>query len=120
MMSTKAAKKSHSVYVVELSRSVWSESRKFRAANPTYKGMSTCLYVGMTSLKPKQRLEKHLTGARSKKGHKISSKFVEKYGMYLRPSLYEHFNPLTRERAYQLEKDLTDSLRKRGFAVWSN
>ena len=50
--------------------------------------ISECLYVGMTSKSPKERFEQHKSGYRSKKGHKISSSIVEKYGLYLRPSLY--------------------------------
>ncbi len=113
-------KKSHHVYVVELDRKVWSDSQKFRSANMHYKGMMGCLYVGMTGLNPQQRYEKHKKGHRNKKGIKISSWFVEKYGICLRPSLYSSFNPLTRPEASQLEKNLANSLKKRGYAVWWN
>lgn len=116
----KRARRSYSVYVVELSRKVWSESKKFRDANPTYKGIECCLYVGMTSHTPKVRFQKHISGYRTKKGIKISSYFVEKYGLYLRPSLYAHHNPLTKGDATHMEKDLAEDLRKRGFAVWWN
>jgi len=115
-----AARLSHNVYVVELSKRVWSESKKFREANPHYKGNMACLYVGMTSHSPQERFKKHITGARNKKGHKISSKYVEKYGLFLRPSLYSSFNPLTRQAATQLERNLANSLKKRGYAVWWN
>jgi len=117
---TKKGKLSHNVYVVELDRKVWSESRDFRQANMHVKYPTTCLYVGMTSNTPKERFEKHITGYRTKKGIKISSKYVEKYGKYLRPSLYAPLNPMTRERATKLEKTLAESLRKRGYAVWWN
>ena len=40
----------------------------------------------------------------NKKGFKISSNIVEKYGMYLRPSLYNSLNPLTREEALALSR----------------
>lgn len=111
---------SHNVYVVELSKKVWSESKKFREANPQYKGIKACLYVGMTSHSPQERFKKHITGHRNKKGYKVSSKYVEKYGLFLRPSLYSTFNPLTRVAAAQLEKNLANSLKKRGYAVWWN
>jgi len=111
---------SHNVYVIELDKSVWSKNRKFRDANPTWNGVSSCLYVGMTSHSPKERLEKHLSGYRNKKGVKISSNIVEKYGRYLRPSLYSPLNPMTKQRAVRLEKDLAESLKKRGYAVWWN
>lgn len=123
-MATKTKKKSatlsHNVYVIELSKKVWTDSRKFRAANPHFRGTMSCLYVGMTSLDPKERFEKHITGARSKKGHKISSSIVEKYGKYLRPSLYAPMNPMTRSRATKLEEMLANSLKTRGYAVWWN
>ena len=111
---------SHNVYVVELRKTVWSERKKFRDANPQYKGIKGCLYVGMTSHSPQERFDKHKSGYRNKKGHKISSPYVEKYGLYLRSSLFSHFNPLTREDAIRLERNLAESLRKRGYAVWWN
>jgi hypothetical protein len=113
-------KKSHNVYVVELSKSVWTADHKFRAANPHYMGAMECLYVGMTSLAPSERFKKHKTGAKSKKGYKISSKYVEKYGLYLRPSLFEQYNPLTLADAKVMEERLANSLRKEGYAVWWN
>ena len=122
-MRSKAIKKeklTHNVYVVELHKRVWSERKKFRDANPHYKGIMGCLYVGMTSHSPQERFDKHKAGYRNKKGYKISSSFVENYGLYLRSTLFSHFNPLTREDAALLEKNLAESLRKRGYAVWWN
>jgi len=110
----------HNVYVVELDRKVWTDSWKFRKANAHYRGTAGCLYVGMTSHTPKERFEKHLEGYRTKKGIKISAYFVQKYGKYLRPSLYAPLNPMTRTRAKKLEQTLAESLRKRGYAVWWN
>lgn len=118
--ANKAEKLTHNVYVVELRKQVWTDRKKFRDANPHYKGIMGCLYVGMTSHSPQERFDKHKSGYRNKKGYKISSSFVEKYGLYLRTSLYSHFNPLTRESATMLEKNLAESLRKRGYAVWWN
>ncbi|WP_367172495.1 hypothetical protein [Winogradskyella sp.] len=43
------------IYVVELSKCVFSENTKFRTANPQYNGVLECLYVGMTSKTPKER-----------------------------------------------------------------
>ncbi len=120
MARTKAARLSHNVYVVELDNKVWSEDCKFREANPHYKGIRGCLYVGMTSHSPQERFKKHVTGYRNAKGYKISSKYVERYGKLLRPSLYAAFNPMTRADATQMEKDLANSLKKRGYAVWWN
>jgi hypothetical protein len=110
------------VYVIELSKKVFSENRKFREANPQFNGVLECLYVGMTSKTPKERFEQHKTGYRNKKGVNLSSSIVRKYGLYLRPSLYEHYNKkgLTREQALELEKKLSMELRKMGYAVWFN
>lgn len=110
----------YTVYVVELSRKVFSEDRRFRAANPQYNGVVECLYVGMTSKTPQERLEQHRTGARTAKGHELSSDIVRKYGRYLRPSLYGHIGPLGRAEALEVEKGLALELRRKGYAVWTN
>lgn len=109
------------IYVIELSKRVYTEHTKFRLANPQFNGVLECLYVGMTSKTPKERFLQHKTGHRSKKGHKISSTIVQKYGSYLRPSLYNHIDPLpTRYQALQMEKILALELRRKGYAVWFN
>lgn len=109
------------VYVIELSKKVFTENAKFRAANPQFNGVLECLYVGMTSKTPKERLEQHKTGYRNKKGHKLSSNIVQKYGTYLRPSLYNHINPVrTRTEALKLEEQLALELRRKRYAVWYN
>lgn len=115
------AKTQYRVYVVELSKRVFTENARFRAANPQFNGVLQCLYVGMTSKTPKERFNQHKTGHISKKGHKISSNLVEKYGLYLRPSLYNHIGPFnTREEALEMERQLTLELRRKRYAVWSN
>jgi len=114
------AKSIYSVYVIELSKKVFTEKAKFRSANPQYNGVLECLYVGMTNKTPKERFEQHMTGYRNKKGHKISSKVVEKYGMYLRRSLFEHLELMTREEALKMEEQLALELRRQGYAVWFN
>jgi len=108
------------VYVVELSKRVFTENARFRNANPQYNGVLECLYVGMTSKPPQQRFEQHKTGFRNKKGHKLSSNIVEKYGLYLRPSLYEHLTPMTRAEALKMEEQLALELRRKRYAVWFN
>ena len=111
----------YSVYVIELSKKVFTEHAKFRHANPQFNGVLECLYVGMTSKTPKERFEQHKTGYRSKRGHKISSNIVEKYGLYLRPSLYNHIAPMaTRAEALKMEEQLAKELRRKRYAVWSN
>jgi predicted GIY-YIG superfamily endonuclease len=109
------------IYVIELSKRVFTENAKFRAANPQFNGVLECLYVGMTSKTPKERFEQHKTGYISKKGYKISSTIVQKYGMYLRPSLYNHIDPLSsREEALKAEERLALELRRKRYAVWFN
>ena len=109
-------------YVVELSKKVFTENWKFRDANPQFNGVLECLYVGMTSKTPAERLKQHKTGYINKKGHKLSAYIVQKYGAYLRPSLYDHLNlkPMTKEQALIIEKKLALDLRKKGYAVWFN
>ena len=109
------------VYVIELSKRVFTENARFRTANPQFNGVLQCLYVGMTSKSPKERFEQHKTGYRNKKGYKLSSNIVEKYGMYLRPSLYNHLAPLnSRGEALKLEGNLALELRRKRYAVWYN
>ena len=115
------AKAQYHIYVVELSKRVFTENRKFRDANPQFNGVLECLYVGMTSKTPKERFEQHKTGYRNKKGYKISSNIVEKYGMYLRPSLYNHIDSIaTRDAALKMEETLALELRRQRYAVWFN
>ena len=111
----------YQIYVIELSKRVFTENSRFRAANPQFNGVLQCLYVGMTSKSPKERLQQHKTGYRNKKGHKLSSNIVEKYGMYLRPSLYNHIEPVpTRSEALKMEEQLALELRRQRYAVWFN
>lgn len=111
----------YQIYVIELSKRVFTENAKFRAANPQFNGVLECLYVGMTSKTPKERFIQHKTGYRNKKGYKISSNIVQKYGEYLRPSLYNHI-PLLSSRvdALKMEELLALELRRKRYAVWYN
>ncbi|MEM7110639.1 MAG: ribose-5-phosphate isomerase [Bacteroidota bacterium] len=109
------------VYVIELSKKVFTESDRFRAANPQFNGVLECLYVGMTSKTPKERFLQHKRGYRNKKGHKLSSRIVQKYGLYLRPNLYNHIDPLaSRSAALKMEEELALELRRKRYAVWYN
>lgn len=115
------AKTVYHIYVIELSKKVFTENRKFRAANPQFNGVLECLYVGMTSKTPKERFKQHKTAFVSKKGHKLSAPIVEKYGLYLRGSLYQHIDPImSRAEALETEKNLALELRRQGYAVWFN
>jgi predicted GIY-YIG superfamily endonuclease len=101
---------------------VFTENAKFRNANPQFNGVLECLYVGMTSKTPAERLKQHKTGYINKKGYKLSAYIAQKYGSYLRPSLYDHLNlkPMNREEALKMEEKLALDLRRKGYAVWFN
>jgi len=113
---------SYQVYVIELSKKVFTENAKFRAANPQFNGVLQCLYVGMTSKTPQERFKQHTTGYVNKKGYKLSANIVQQYGTYLRPSLYDHLNlkPMNRLEALLMEEKLALHLRRQGYAVWFN
>jgi len=112
----------YQVYVIELSKRVFTENARFRAANPQFNGVLECLYVGMTSKTPAERFKQHKTGYTNKKGIKLSAYLAQKYGTYLRPSLYDHINlkPMTRQQALKREEKLAWDLRRQGYAVWFN
>ena len=112
----------YQVYVIELNKKVFTEDAKFRNANPQFNGVLQCLYVGMTSKTPVERFQQHKTGYINKKGHKLSANIVQKYGTYLRPSLYDPFNlkEMTRQEALIMEAKLALDLRRKGYAVWFN
>ena len=112
----------YQVYVIELSKRVFTENTIFRAANPQFNGVLQCLYVGMTSKTPAERFRQHKTGYVNKKGHKLSANIVQKYGAYLRPSLYDHINlrAMTRQEALTMEEKLAWDLRRQSYAVWFN
>lgn len=114
-------KTEYCVYVIELSKKVFTANRKFREANPQFNGVVECLYVGMTSKSPKERFDQHKSGYINKKGHKLSANIVEKFGLYLRGSLYQHIAPMkTRAEALKMEETLALELRRKGYAVWFN
>jgi predicted GIY-YIG superfamily endonuclease len=112
----------YSVYVIELSKRVFTENARFRAKNPQFNGVLECLYVGMTSKTPKERFEQHKNGYINKKGINLSAYLPHKYGRYLRPSLYEHLNDkdMSRQEALKMEENLALDLRRQGYAVWFN
>lgn len=114
-------KTQYHVYVIELSKRVFTENRKFRDANPQFNGVLECLYVGMTSKTPAERFKQHKSGFINNKGHKLSAAIVEKYGLYLRGSLYNHILPMkTRAEALKMEEMLALELRRKRYAVWFN
>ena len=99
----------HHVYLVLLDPAV-AKLRAVRAANRKRDRKKPCVYVGMTGLTPEERFANH------KKGIKSSS-FVERHGIRLLPQLYAHLNPMPYEAAAEMEKDLTEDLRRAGYTV---
>ncbi len=98
-----------SVYVVELSPGVMTLSG-VRALNPNAHPKKPALYVGMTHLKPEERFAKH------KAGHK-ASRWVRDYGLRLLPKMFEHLNPITYEKALEMEAYLAEAYRRQGYTV---
>jgi hypothetical protein len=92
-----AAAGHHHVYVVFL-------------RNPKGDGKAA-YYVGMTGLTPEERFANHKAGVKA-------AGVVRRFGERLVPRLYEHLNPMTYEKAKEMEVLLADSLRKRGFTVY--
>ncbi len=100
------------VYVIALAPEVLQNTR-FRRRNPDVRDPLECLYVGSTALPPEKRFEQHLNGYKS-------NRFVEEWGLELRPRLYERYNPIeSRKEAEELERYVAERLRSRGYAVWT-
>jgi hypothetical protein len=110
----------YTLYVIELDPAVL-QLKKFRDKNPDHRPDKRCVYVGMTSKTPEQRMFEHLTKARSKNGNKLYSTVVARYGKEdgLIKRLYRnHQNIPTQKLAEAAEKRLAERLRKRGYGVW--
>jgi hypothetical protein len=72
------------------------------------------VYVGQSSRKPEIRFEQH------KEGYK-SNKYAKRFGLKLRPDLFEKYNPIpTRKDAEAIEAMVGKNLRERGIGVWFN
>lgn len=101
------------VYVIKLRRDVWTQRAKIRKANRDYDPETGrgCVYVGATSLTPEQRFAKHKTDERG-------SRVVRDFGVKLRRGLYARLKRMPEKAAGDLERELADRLRDRGFAVW--
>ena len=109
----------YSVYVIEL-KNEFALTSKAKERNPQLEPGKPCVYVGSTSKTPEQRFREHMEGARNKKGP-IYSRVVHRYGIRLMPQEYEKYNSIkTREEAEKKEKELTGTLRRKGYTVWSN
>ena len=105
----KPAKHHHNVYVVMLDPKA-GKLRKVRAENPARDPTKPCVYVGMTGLRPEERLSNHKAGIKS-------ASLVKRFGLRLLPELYAHLNPMPFEAAAQMELDLAEDLRQAGYAV---
>jgi hypothetical protein len=99
----------HNVYVVLLDPAA-ARIRKILLANPARDPEKPIVYVGLTGLTPQERFANHKLGIKS-------SSLVRRFGIRLLPELYEHLNPMPYEAAAQMEKDLTQDLRKAGYSV---
>ena len=100
----------HHVYVVELHKDVLYEGR-FVRANPRFDRFLPCVYVGSTGLTPTQRLANHKAGNRG-------NRYVRLYGLRLMPEVYAVFNPMPYRAALQMEIELAQDLRDKGWVVW--
>ena len=99
------------VYVIELDPSVRALAR-FRTANPGMRATGEAFYVGSSVKSPDERFDQH------KQGYKDNS-YVRRFGLRLRPDLYEAYNPIpSRADAVELEVYLADRLRRAGHGVW--
>ncbi len=99
--------------MIELDDEV-ADIRKFRKENPKYFKGNPCIYVGQSSRKPEVRFEQH------KEGYK-SNRYAKKFGLKLRPDLYEKYNPIpTRKDAEVIEAMIGKNLRSQGYGVWFN
>jgi predicted GIY-YIG superfamily endonuclease len=92
-----STKDHHNVYVVYL-------------RNPKGDGKAG-YYVGMTGLSPEQRFQNHKNGIKA-------AGVVKKYGERLVPKLYAHLNPMSFAKAQEMEVQLADELRKRGYVIY--
>ena len=99
----------HNVYVVLLEPAA-ARIRKVLLANPARDPKKPIVYVGLTGLTPQERFANHKSGIKS-------SSLVRRFGIRLLPELYEHLNPMPYEAAAQMEKDLTEDLRRAGYTV---
>jgi len=107
--SATGTKDHHNVYVVLLSPAV-AKNPKVRLLNRNRDPKKPCVYVGLTGLTPEERFLNHQQGIKS-------SLYVKRYGLRLLPELYVHLNPMPYEAAAQMEKDLTEDLRREGYTV---
>ncbi len=105
-------RRTKNLYVIRLDDDVL-EKRKFREANPHYVEGMPCYYVGVTSLDPEKRFLQH------KNGYK-ACRYVRDYGEFLQWEEFAHLNPVPAAQGERLERQLAESLRNKGCAVWQH
>ena len=116
-------KKEYYVYVIGL-KPEFASTRKAKKQNSNFiPGQNKrCYYVGYTSKTPEERYKQHITEYVNRKGYKLSSSVVVKYGYKingLRPMHYEKYNPIdSKSEAEKLEVYLAMRLRKMGHCVY--
>ncbi len=99
----------HHVYVVLLDAKA-AKDRKILRWNPKRDKSKPCVYVGMTGLTPEERFQNHKSGIKA-------ASAVKRFGLRLLPELFECFNPMPFEAAVEMERDLADELREKGYTV---
>ena len=99
----------HNVYVVLLDPAA-GKILSVREANPNRNPKKPCVCVGMTGLKPEERIANHKRGIKS-------ASVVKRYGIRLLPELYALLSPMPFEAAAQMEQDLAEDLRRAGYTV---
>ena len=110
----------YNVYVIELDEE-FAHTKKALEANPARDPRKPCVYVGYTSKSPKARFRQHMSGQPGKRGSRVHSSVVYRYGIRLLPEIYEKLNPLrTKEDAMEAEVQLANLLRICGYTVWQN
>lgn len=99
----------HHVYVVLLDAKAAKDPKILRT-NPQRDQSKPCVYVGMTGLSPEERFQNHKSGIKA-------ARVVQRFGVRLLPELYDCFNPMPFEAASEMERDLAEDLRNKGYTV---
>ena len=75
------------------------------------------IYVGQTSKSPEDRLQEHLSNARTADGRRLASRVVYKYGQNLNRALMKRHIYLSQEEAKIAEANLAEILEQDGYVV---
>ena len=110
-MLNQPPKRDHFVYVLELDPAAGT-TKAARKANPARHPEMPCVYLGQTSLKIEERIQRHLGGGR------LSSRVVRDHYLHALPAFHEHLNPLTELESLRRERTLGRELRGFGYTVF--